>query len=56
MLKSLKACFRWGAAVEPGKYSGLPLPANPMAKLKGPTVPLRAPGEVEPLKVSRFLR
>jgi integrase len=42
--------------VEPGRFPGLPLPANPMAGLKGPPVPRRAPRKPDPVAVSRFLR
>ncbi|WP_422923060.1 tyrosine-type recombinase/integrase [Singulisphaera sp. PoT] len=56
LLKTLKACFRWAAEMEPGRHSGLPLPANPMTGLRGPTVPRRAFRRIDPEAVSRFIR
>src|SRR5262249_36732647 len=38
LLKSLKACLSWASQVRPGRFPGLPLPLNPLAKMKGPAV------------------
>lgn len=56
LLKTLKACLRWAASVDTGRFPGLPLPAYTLTGLRGPTVTRRKQREVDPLKLSRFLR
>lgn len=56
LLCTLKTCFRWASTVEPGRFPGLPLAANPLVGLKSPAIPRRKAREMDPVQVSRFIR
>lgn len=56
LLKSVKRVFRWASEVDPGRFHGLPIPTNPVAKVKGPEKPRRAARDVDPVAVRRFLQ